>query len=109
MARFVTVARRGEIPVGGGATVVAGGRRLALFNCGGELLAVDALCTHAEAELADGAPDCAAGAIECWLHGALFDLRSGKVLRGPASEPLASYPVRLVGDEVQVALPDPAP
>ena len=106
MARFVTVARVGEIPPGTGKTVAVKGRHIGVFNCSGEHLAVDALCTHAEALLHEGTLDCGAGTVECWLHGAEFDLRSGDVVRGPATEAVATYPVRVVDGQVQVGLPD---
>jgi naphthalene 1,2-dioxygenase system ferredoxin subunit len=42
--------------------------------------------------------------IECPLHAARFDVRTGKVLDPPATEDLKTYPVRIVDDEIQVKL-----
>jgi nitrite reductase/ring-hydroxylating ferredoxin subunit len=42
------------------------------------------------------------------LHGASFDVRTGAVLGGPATMPLAAYQTRVVGDVVEVALPPAA-
>ena len=42
--------------------------------------------------------------IECPLHAARFDIRTGKVLDPPATEDLKTYPVRVVGDEIQIRL-----
>jgi len=42
--------------------------------------------------------------IECPLHAARFDIRTGKVLDPPATDDLKTYQVRLVGDEIQVML-----
>ncbi len=41
-------------------------------------------------------------AIECWLHGSRFDLRTGKPTGLPATEPVPVYPVTVQGDDVLV-------
>src|SRR5262249_52098878 len=45
--------------------------------------------------------------IECPLHQALFDIRTGKALSGPAAEDLGVYPVRIEGGDVLIDLEDP--
>jgi 3-phenylpropionate/trans-cinnamate dioxygenase ferredoxin subunit len=40
--------------------------------------------------------------IECWLHGAEFDLRSGEALTPPAVMPVKKYSVRVDGDSVTI-------
>jgi 3-phenylpropionate/trans-cinnamate dioxygenase ferredoxin subunit len=42
--------------------------------------------------------------VECWLHGSCFDLRTGKPTGPPASAPVATYPVKIDGDDVFVTL-----
>ena len=65
--------------------------------------AVQARCTHAgcpffeEASLEDGT-------IVCNCHGSEFDLASGEVVRGPAEDPLRTFPVRVAGDHLEVEL-----
>ncbi len=71
----------------------------------GEYFALRDVCSHAEVALSDGEVD--GCAIECWLHGSRFDLRTGEPLELPAIEPVQTYPIRVVGEDVQVAL-DPA-
>ena len=44
--------------------------------------------------------------IECPLHGARFDIKTGAVLCMPAVTPVESYPVRLHGDDLYIGLPD---
>ena len=46
-------------------------------------------------------------AIECWLHGSTFDLRTGKPTTLPATEPVPVYPVRVDGDDVLVDVQNP--
>src|SRR5262245_55623882 len=97
---FVRVATVGEIPPGRGVEAAVGGRTLAVFNDNGTFYAIDNDCTHAGAPLAEG--DCAGGEVVCALHGACFSLTAGAALSRPASRPVKVYPVRVVGDEVQV-------
>jgi 3-phenylpropionate/trans-cinnamate dioxygenase ferredoxin subunit len=52
----------------------------------GAWLAFDNVCTHHGCPLDDGVLDGAS--IECECHGSIFDLRTGAVLRGPATEPI---------------------
>jgi 3-phenylpropionate/trans-cinnamate dioxygenase ferredoxin subunit len=40
--------------------------------------------------------------VECWLHGSRFDLRSGKPLDPPATQPVPVYPVRVEDGSVYV-------
>jgi anthranilate 1,2-dioxygenase large subunit len=78
------------------------GATIALFRIGDEIFAADGICTHAYATLADGFVE--GDTIECPLHQALFDIRTGKVLAGPATESLKVYPVKVAGGDVLVEL-----
>ncbi|QKY70183.1 non-heme iron oxygenase ferredoxin subunit [Lentibacillus sp. CBA3610] len=55
----------------------------------GNVYAVEGICTHAYAELADGELD--GTCLTCPLHFACFDIRDGSVLEGPAETPLRVY------------------
>ena len=78
-------------------------RPLALYKVKGKVYCTGNMCTHAEAFLSDGYLD--GYEIECPLHGARFDIRDGRVLCQPAGKDIASYPVRVEGEEVFVDLP----
>jgi len=105
VVEYVTVARGGEIPDGEGRAFEVNGVAVGVFNCGGELLAVGDVCTHAHALLHEGTLDRIRCTIECPLHSTEFDLRTGKVLTPPATDPIKTFPVRLKGEEIQVASP----
>ncbi len=75
---------------------------IALFRLGDEVRATSGICTHALALLADGFVESGDGTVECPLHQALFDIRTGKALCAPATEDLAVYPVRLEGGDILV-------
>ena len=59
---------------------------LTIAHVDGAWLAFDDECTHHACPLHEGVLDGAT--IECECHGSIFDLRSGAVLRGPATEPI---------------------
>lgn len=106
-SRFVRVAKAGDVAPGSVLRVEAAGRPIALYNVDGAFYATDEICTHAYASLAEGFLDGAT--IECPLHGATFDIKTGAALTAPASEPLATYPVRVDGEDILVAVPAPQP
>ena len=97
---FVTVARVGELPVGGVKVVRMGDQPLALFHLEGGYYAIEDLCTHDGGPLADGVLE--GDVIECPRHGARFNVKTGAVLCLPAIAPVATYAVRVQGDEIQV-------
>lgn len=66
---------------------------LALFRHEGSYFVTDNVCTHATATLTDGFFE--DGCIECPLHQARFDVRTGAALCAPATEPIRVYPVRV--------------
>jgi 3-phenylpropionate/trans-cinnamate dioxygenase ferredoxin subunit len=98
--RYVAVARVGEVPEGGVKVVRIEDQAIAVFLIGGKYYALDDVCTHDGGPLAEGAIE--GMEIECPRHGARFDITTGAVLCLPATAPVTSYPVRVVGDEIQV-------
>ncbi len=80
-----------------------GGKSLALFHLeDGAWHAADNICTHAYALLTDGWLE--DHEVECPLHAARFDVRTGAATCAPASESIAVYEVRIDGDDVLVKL-----
>ena len=67
------------------------------------VFAVDNVCTHAFARMSEGYLK--GTRITCPLHGATFDVRTGQVLGGPATVPLAAYQTRVVDGVVEIAAP----
>jgi 3-phenylpropionate/trans-cinnamate dioxygenase ferredoxin component len=66
----------------------------------GNFYAVRDVCSHEETPLSEGwTYDCQ---IECVLHNSVFDLRTGRALSLPATEPIATYPVTVIGGDVYV-------
>lgn len=102
MGKWVRVGKKDEIPVNGVKVVLIEDQRVAVFRTSeDEFYAIDDVCTHDEASLAEGwFVD--KYVIECPRHGAWFDIRSGKALRMPAVYPVKTYRVKIEGDEVFV-------
>ena len=80
--------------------VTVGDYDVALAKDGEEIFAVEDQCSHAAVALSEG--DIENCTVECWLHGSRFDLRTGKPIGLPATEPVATFPVELRGDDVYV-------
>lgn len=98
---YVTVANVNDLQPGEMKAVKVGRRIVGLANVDGEFLAFDDTCTHEEASLTEG--EIFDDVVECPLHGAAFNLRTGAVESFPATRPLPTFEVRVVGNEVQVA------
>ena len=79
------------------------GRWIALYRLDDGYFATQNLCTHAAALLSNG--EIVDGYIECPAHHGLFEIRTGKAAGSPVSCDLDTYPVRLVGQRVEVELP----
>ena len=99
---WARAANRSELASGEVLGVEVAGHSIALYEVDGNIFATDNICTHAYARLSDGWLD--GELIECPLHAARFDVRTGKVLDPPATVDLKTYPVRVVDDEIQVKL-----
>lgn len=98
----ITVCSVADLPEGEARIVEANGRKIGVFNCGGDLLAIEDRCSHDDGPLAEGEFDAAACTVECPRHGSLFDLRSGRPRTLPAYQPVDTFAVRVEGDEVKL-------
>ncbi|MGI8967846.1 MAG: non-heme iron oxygenase ferredoxin subunit [Chloroflexota bacterium] len=93
VGEWIRVADAAEIAVGEGLRVEIGDEPVAIWNVDGTYYATADTCTHEEASLSEG--ELWAEVIECPLHGAQFDVRTGEVLSLPAIFPLSTYPVKM--------------
>jgi 3-phenylpropionate/trans-cinnamate dioxygenase ferredoxin subunit len=104
MDGFIKVATVDEVAQNGSLLVQVDGIEVALFNLGGEIYAIENVCTHDGGPLVEGTivNGCE---VMCPRHGARFDIRTGEALSFPAFEPTTSYAVRVEGNEVWIELP----
>ena len=77
------------------------GNPVCVTRVGEEVFATSNICSHAYAELSDGEVE--GYVIECWLHGANFDLRTGEALTLPAIEPIETYQVDRDGNKLTIS------
>ncbi len=101
-SQFVPVAKVGDIPLGRGAAFEVHGKMVALFFDGEAYHAINDFCPHMGASLAEGHFD--EGLVVCPWHAWSFRVCDGTWCDNPAIKTDA-YPVRVVGDEIQVRVP----
>jgi 3-phenylpropionate/trans-cinnamate dioxygenase ferredoxin subunit len=97
------VAKLKDVAPGTATKVETGNEAVALVNVNGTFCAVQGQCPHAGGPLSEGKLD--GWSLECPMHGAAFDVRTGDVLGGPADQPLRTYPVKVEDGAVRVAVP----
>lgn len=100
MTQWHDVGEPDDFPDGSSWPVRVGGQDVAVFRLGEELHALADRCSHGLARLSDGyvEDDC----VECPLHQGTFDIRSGAARCAPATEPVRTFPVRVVAGRVEV-------
>jgi nitrite reductase/ring-hydroxylating ferredoxin subunit len=102
MATFVTVATIHELAPGQGKLVEVSDKRIALFNVGGRYYAIDDVCPHRGGPLSEG--EIEGDTVVCPWHGAMFDIATGAVKRPPAAIGVATYAVRVEGEDIAIAI-----
>jgi nitrite reductase/ring-hydroxylating ferredoxin subunit len=97
---FVAVARATELSPGQMKWVAVNGERRVLANVEGTFYAISDVCGHRNAPLSRGKLD--GYLIECPLHFAQFDVRTGELVNGPVSTAVPTYQVCVEGDTVYI-------
>ncbi len=103
---FHTVIAEAEFPEEGKLAAKVAGWHVLICKIEGDYHAVDDRCTHAASLLSTGR--IRRGAVMCPLHGARFDVASGKCL-GSEYRPLRTFPLRIADGQIEVAVPDAIP
>ena len=80
------------------------GVKVCVARVGDEVFAISDICSHAEANLSEG--EYKGYVIECWLHGAEFDLRTGEAITLPAVAPVKTYKVSRDENVVSISAPN---
>ncbi|KQN64618.1 Rieske 2Fe-2S domain-containing protein [Erwinia sp. E602] len=78
------------------------GKEIGIYQVEGEFYAMEDICPHAWALLSQGFVE--DGKVECPLHEAVFDIKTGRCLREPGGRDLQIYPLRVVDNQIQIAL-----
>lgn len=102
MPQSLKVASLADLPPGGRLSLIVDDVPALLLRIGDDLYCIEDVCTHDGQPLTNGpVSDCT---ITCPRHGAVFDLKTGRPLRMPATEPVRTFPVELRGEEIYVAV-----
>ena len=97
---FVAVGKTADLAPGEMKFVAVDRERVVLANVEGAFYALRDMCGHRNAPLSRG--KLMGCLIECPLHFAQFDVRTGELVDGPVSTPVPVYEVRVEGDTVYV-------
>jgi 3-phenylpropionate/trans-cinnamate dioxygenase ferredoxin subunit len=101
MAEFVTVGRAEEIAEGEAKAFPVNGAEIAVSRVAGTLYAFSDICTHRQCNLSLGG-EIDGTSITCECHGSTFDMTTGEVLEGPATDPIATFAVRDESGDLQI-------
>jgi naphthalene 1,2-dioxygenase ferredoxin component len=99
---WIDAASVDEVPADDVVGIEVHGRDIALYGTEDGIHATDNICTHGHARLCDGFLE--GHEIECPLHQGRFDVRTGKAMCAPLTEDLRSYPVKIEGGRVYLAI-----
>jgi 3-phenylpropionate/trans-cinnamate dioxygenase ferredoxin subunit len=102
MAELIDICPADSLPPGAVRLVEWEDLEIGVFNCAGELLAIEDRCSHDDGELVYGELDEATCTIECPRHGSRFDLHTGKPLNLPAYEPVDTFPVTVQDGMIKI-------
>ena len=102
MGEFVTVGRAEDVAEGEAKAFVVGDDEVAVSRIDGALFAFSDICTHRQCNLSLGG-EIEGTTIQCECHGSVFDMTTGAVVEGPATEPVATFEARELDGDLQVA------
>ena len=104
MNDFVVAAKVADMPASGRLSIELDDRYLVIVRIDDEFYCLDDVCTHDGGTLEDGELD--GYCLSCPRHGAQVDVRDGRAVTRPATEPTGSHAVRVEGDQILVRLSD---
>ena len=102
MANWIKIAQVGQVDEDESLAIEVDGKQLALHHTEGEYFVTDNVCTHQYVLLSDGYIE--DGCVECPLHQAQFDLRTGMAMCAPATVDIQTYQVKTEGEDILVEL-----
>lgn len=103
---WIAVLREDELAIGQSRRVLVGQDPVMIHRSAEAVYAIGAVCAHAGGPLDKGKVE--NGCVECPWHQSVFDLRDGRVVHGPATQPQQRYETRVLGGLIQVRLPEGA-
>ena len=102
MSPVIDVCTLSDLPPGAPRIVEWEDLEIGLFNCKGQILAIEDRCSHDNGPLAEGEFDEDNCTVECPRHGSLFDLQTGNPKTLPAYQPVETFAVRVEDDIIKL-------
>ncbi|MEN9693537.1 MAG: hypothetical protein RLZZ330_1181 [Actinomycetota bacterium] len=102
MSNNVSIGTLEQFPVGSLNHIEVDGIEIAMVHCEEGLFAVSDICSHAEVSLSDGYLN--GCKLECPMHGAEFDVKTGEALSLPATKAIDTYKVTINGEGAQASV-----
>jgi 3-phenylpropionate/trans-cinnamate dioxygenase ferredoxin component len=99
----VRAASLAEVPTGCGKLTEVNGTRVVLARVGERVYACADTCSHRGGPLSEG--KLSGARLTCPWHGWMYDVRSGQCLLPARGSAIATYPVRIEGDEIWIEVP----
>ena len=99
------VCNQSELGDGQMMLAIVGSERIVVGRCSEGFFAFSDHCTHKGGPLSDGA--LVSCTVQCPWHGSQFDIRTGRVVAGPAQEKINTYSIVITGGEIYVQPPKP--
>ncbi len=100
MSSWTSVGTRDQVEPDTPLSTAVGELKIGVYDVDGALHAIEDVCPHANALLSQGFAD--GCEVECPLHNAVFDVTTGKHLRGEPCRDVKTFPVRLVDGRIEV-------
>src|SRR5579864_6148615 len=97
---FSRVVKVSDVPAGTKMVVDVGGKPILICNTHDKLYAISNICSHANEKLECGRMG--KNSIVCPVHGARFELTTGRAMNPPATRPIPVYEVRVIDDWIEV-------
>jgi 3-phenylpropionate/trans-cinnamate dioxygenase ferredoxin component len=102
MAELIDICPVDDLPPGAMRLVEWEDLEIGVFNCAGDLLAIEDRCSHDDGNLVEGELDEEDCTIECPRHGSKFDLRTGQPVNLPAYVPVDTFPVSVQDGVIKI-------
>lgn len=100
---YVPVFHKADLAEGERIFVEIDDLEIVVFNIAGGYFAIGDVCSHDDGPLGEGETD--EYEVVCPRHGARFDIRTGKANSLPAVVDIPAYPIRIVGDQIEIGVP----
>ena len=102
MTPVIDICPLADLPPGEKRLVEVDDLEIGVFNCNGEILAIEDRCSHDNGPLVEGELDQERCKVECPRHGSSFDLKTGNPDTLPAYAPVDTFPVIIEDDMIKL-------